>query len=141
MEKRKKPTGKCKINAIAFIACSKSKAKNPKPAQFLYQGSLFRKSLVYTKSRFKKVYILSALYGVVDLNEIIIPYEKTLNNMPINERKKWAYKVHKQLKEKGINKEKMWFFTGKKYHEFFTGEKPLQGLSLGYQLQWFNKQM
>jgi len=127
-------------NKIAFIACSKSKRTTPCRARDMYTGALFRKALKYTECRFEKVLILSALYGVVDLNQIITPYERTLNTMPLKERKEWAAGVWEQIKKRKIEKKELWFFTGYKYHEFFKGQKPLQGLSLGYQLQWFDQQ-
>jgi cytoplasmic iron level regulating protein YaaA (DUF328/UPF0246 family) len=124
---------------IAFISCSKTKLGYPAPACKLYQGTLFKKSLKYCTDNFDVVYILSAKYGLLELNQIIEPYEETLNNKTKIERKIWSEKVKKQIQEKQIHGV-FWFFTGEKYHEFFTGEKPLSGLSLGRCLSWFNHQ-
>lgn len=137
MESRTKPAGM--REQIAFIACSKRKRRVPDKARKFYQGSLFKKALRYCEARFARVYILSGKYGLVELDEIISPYEKTLNRMGLAERKKWAEMVKGQLKEKNISGS-FWFFTGMRYCEFFIGEKPLFGLSFGRQLQWFNKQ-
>lgn len=129
---------------IAFIACSKTKKGYPTEARKLYQGALFKKALAYTEQHFDQVYILSALYGVVELTQVIKPYERTLDTMPAQERKEWAVKVKTQLKEKGLLKNELWFFTGRKYHEHFEGNKPLEGLScgrFGRQLQWFNQKL
>lgn len=126
------------MSRIAFIACSKTKKRYPAPARELYQGSLFKKALRYTESEFNQVYILSAKYGLVSLDKVISPYEKTLNNMSVKERKKWAEIVLEQMEEEGLDDPSShYFFTGSNYCEYFEGHKPLEGLSLGFQLQWF----
>lgn len=108
----------------------------------MYQGSLFKKSLAYTRAEFDRVYILSAKYGLLELDQVIQPYEKTLNNMSVKARQEWSDMVKSQMRLEEIHKShEHWFFTGEKYHEFFEGIKPLQGLSLGRQLQWFNAKL
>ncbi len=125
---------------IAFIACSKTKCRTPCTAEQMYQGVLFKKALAYCKPRFDHVYILSAKYGLLNLTDFISPYEETLNTASIDLQQAWARKVDAQLKERKITGE-FWFFTGERYHKFFDGKKPLQGLSLGYQLKWFTNQL
>lgn len=124
---------------IAFIACSKRKRRVPGKAREVYQGSLFKKALAYCEARFDKTFILSAKYGLIEPDDFISPYEQTLNRMSQADRKAWVIKVKEQLLEKQIVGF-FWFFTGERYSEFFMGEKPLRGLSLGRQLQWFNLQ-
>jgi len=131
MEKRQESSSYSK--KIAFIACSKSKRGYSCRARDLYQGVLFGKALSYCLKRFDKVYILSAEYGLLELNDWVEPYEKTLNTMNKSERLIWADGIGRELKKKGIVGE-FWFFTGTKYHEFF------EGLSIGKCLQWFNTQ-
>jgi len=138
MENREKFTSGSK-GVTAFIACSKTKSHFKCAARLLYQGSLFKKALMYTERNYKYVYILSAKYGVVHPDQIIEPYEKTLNTMSGKDREEWYNKVKTQMEKLGLIKPFI-FFTGKLYHEAFDGEKPLSGLSLGRQLQWFNKQ-
>jgi len=129
------------MKRIAFIGCSKRKKISPCQAKDLYQGELFKKSLRYCQQeKFDKIYILSAKYGLVSLSDIIQPYEKTLNTFTEDEKKNWSNKVKQQILEKNISGE-FWFFCGSNYHKYFEGEKPLFGLSLGYQLNWFNRKL
>lgn len=125
---------------IAFIACSKSKKRIPDKARKFYQGSLFKKALCFCEARFDRIYILSAKYGLVGLDDVLSPYDLTLNRMTRPERLEWAEKVKRQIKEKGLIGS-FWFFAGERYSEFFEGKKPLQGLSLGRQLRWFNERL
>jgi hypothetical protein len=124
----------------AFIACSKTKLSKEAPARNLYQGPLFKKALKYAENNYTYIFILSAKYGIVSLNQIISPYEKTLNKMTISEKKEWYSLVSSQMKKLKLI-EPFVFFTGILYNKPFNGFKPLSGLSLGKQLQWFNNHL
>lgn len=86
---------------IAFISCVKKKRNYPCKAQEMYISDLFKKSLNYAKKHADKVFILSAKYGLLNLDEMIFPYEKTLNGLSECEKKRWAYKVFKQFIDGG----------------------------------------
>lgn len=135
MEQWKKSSGR----NIAFIGCSARKNSVPCCAMHMYKGTLFKKSLAYCKEKKYKIYILSAQYGLLNLEHVISPYEKTLNTMTKQEIKDWSIKVLRQMKAEGIcDQDHLIFFTGEKYHRHFAGEKPLAGLSIGKMLSWFN---
>jgi hypothetical protein len=125
------------MNRIAFIACSKTKSAQSCRAKEFYRGELFKKALRYCSLHFSCIYILSAKYGLVELDQILSPYEETLNNKSRQQRAIWSNRVKQQMRYKQIEGSEFWFFTGKKYCEFFEGEKPLAGLSLGNQLRFF----
>lgn len=44
-----------------------------------------------------KIFILSEKHGLVDLEQVIEPYEQTLNTMSMHEIKNWAEKVKQQM--------------------------------------------
>src|SRR5687768_5389028 len=89
------------MRTIALISCGKSKLSKPASAQELYIGDLFQKSLAYARHRkADAIYILSAKYGLVDLEQRIEPYEKTLNRMPAAEVKAWADQVLGELRSR-----------------------------------------
>lgn len=123
-----------------FIACSKSKKSVPCLSSEMYQGALFKKSLIYAKQLDDSIYILSAKYGVLDLNQFIEPYDLTLSKMKKTEREIWLEKIKKQIKKKKI-KPPFVFLTGFLYCNGLEGEKPMHGLSMGYRLQWLNKRI
>jgi len=136
MGKREQSTSNC--DQIAFIACSKTKKQYACKARYLYQGALFQKALRYAERNYSQVYILSAKYGVLHPDDIIKPYEKTLSKMSKQDVLLWYDLIHKQMIERKLIGEKI-FFTGVLYNKPFDGEKPLLGLSLGKQLRWFNQ--
>jgi hypothetical protein len=128
-----------------FISCVKSKRKTKAKARDIYISPLFRYSLKYALSLTSenKIYILSAKYGLLKLDEVIDPYELTLNTMSESEKKKWAYKVYLQMKKYGINfDEDAVFLTGKNYRKylitkFSNATAPLKNLGLGMQLNFY----
>ena len=87
------------MKTVILIACGKDKKKEASKAKDLYQGSYFKKTLEYTYILSKQykadIYILSAKYGLLELNTIINPYNFTLNDVDKMYKKKWAYGVIK----------------------------------------------
>jgi cytoplasmic iron level regulating protein YaaA (DUF328/UPF0246 family) len=67
----------------------------------MYSASdLFRKAYKYCSANYNRVAILSAKYGLLFPDEIIDPYNLTLNDMSSEEVKVWSEKVFKQMASK-----------------------------------------
>ena len=127
---------------IAFIGCSSTKARVPCTAEKLYQGVLFRKSLVYCRQeRFDAIYVLSAKYGLVALDDRLEPYDVSLRSFSRSKRLEWAEWVKEQMRRHGIQEKEVWFFCGKLYHEYFAGNKPMEGKSIGRCLAFFKERI
>lgn len=124
------------MRKIAFIGCSAKKNNGPCIASKMYKGHLFIYSLRYCikSGEFDEIYILSAKYGILKLNQNIIPYNKTLNKMNKIERKMWKDKVIKQINKLNIKGE-FFFFCGHNYHYFLKGNKVFNDLPIGKSLQ------
>ncbi|MDY9924378.1 DUF6884 domain-containing protein [Methanobacterium sp.] len=134
------------MSKIVLIACSKAKFHQKAKAQDMYEGILFKKSLKYAKSiNADFIFILSAKYGLLRLDEEIEPYDKTLNKMPINEKKLWADSVLNQLKRvSNLDNDKFLFFAGDNYRKFLIPhivnyEIPMERLGIGKQLKWLTE--
>ncbi len=122
---------------IGLISCSKAKKKYPCPAREMYSASnIFRRSLEYAGMVCNKVYILSAKHGLLDLDSVIKPYDETLTNKSVAERKEWAENVIFELNKKtDLENDEFLILTGKKYHEFLLNDLknyklPLEGVSM-----------
>ena len=133
---------------IALIGCVKQKANKPQKARELYISPLFVKSLEYAeKINVDKIYVLSAKYGLVPIDKVIEPYEKTLNNMKKNERVEWANEVLSELsKVSDIMKDEYYILAGKHYYENIYKRLKnvkivMEGLQLGQRLQFLNKEL
>ena len=124
----------------AFVACSKAKRSQPCKARDLYLGTLFKKSFAYASANYPNVYILSALHGVVHPDTVLEPYDQTLNQMSAKERQAWYEMVREQMTQLQLPRPFV-FFTGRLYNQAFDGYKPLEGLPIGKQLQWFTQRL
>lgn len=77
-------------NHIALIACSKKKLKTavPIPAKDLYQGQLFKQSLVYCRDVLRilpeNTYIMSAKHHIITLDSLLNHYDTTMNDVDYN---------------------------------------------------------
>ena len=129
---------------IAFIACSKTKAKEVMPAAALYTSPLFKKSLLAALDLADKVYILSAEHGVLDLGEPVAPYDTTLKTMRREARLAWGARTSEELVKVLRPRDTAVMLCGKEYLTPLTPklveigvalEVPLDTLSLGLRLQ------
>nr|WP_314377038.1 DUF6884 domain-containing protein [Neisseria elongata] len=97
--------------------------------------------------RADKIFILSALHGLLNLSDEIEPYNLTLNDMAVAKRKAWAEEVLKSLRENAdIEKDEFVFLAGERYRQFLIPflknySIPMQGLKIGMQLQWLTKEL
>lgn len=133
-------------NTIVFISCVKSKRQTSCAAQDMYVSPLFKRMLKYARTlNPNKIFILSAEYGLLQLDDVINPYEKTLINMKVHERKIWANCVLEQLrKEADLQSDRFVILAGSLYRENLIPhmahcEVPMKGLAFGKQLQWLTK--
>ena len=131
-----------------FLSCVKTKRNVTCKAEDMYISDLFKKSLAYAKSlKAEKIYILSAKYGLLELNEIIKPYNETLVGANEEKCKKWAGMVYQQMKKKGVNFEKeTLFLCGKNYRKYLItkfpkGKAPLKNLGIGKQLAFYSNEL
>jgi hypothetical protein len=134
---------------IALVACVSKKNKRPMEARDLYISDWFKKASVYAETISEKWYILSAKYGLVDPNAIIEPYNETLNNMPVSERRTWSLRVMQDLRPQLDIGDHIVILAGMKYREFLVEplrsagcqvDIPMEGLRIGEQLSWLLKQ-
>jgi len=67
---------------VIIVACGSKKRNEPSRARDLYAGPYFRAALSYALAvaPARDVFILSAKYGLVGLNEVIAPYDKKLGD-------------------------------------------------------------
>ncbi len=86
------------MKKIVLISCVSKKRPTKSKARDLYISPLFRKNLEYAlKLKPDQIFILSAKYGLVSLEEEIEPYDLTLNTMSANEVKDWSKGVLSDL--------------------------------------------
>jgi cytoplasmic iron level regulating protein YaaA (DUF328/UPF0246 family) len=135
---------------IALVACVSKKNKTPMPARDLYISDWFKKASSYADSISDQWFILSAKYGLLDPDDVVEPYDETLNKMPVNQRRSWSKKVLEDLIPKLNVGDQVVVLAGMKYREFLVSpisskgiqvKIPMEGLRIGEQLSWLSKHL
>lgn len=133
------------MRTIALISCVKTKRNRPCKAKDMYISPLFKESYEYASKRCDKIYILSARYGLLEDDRMISPYQETLNDKTIHERKIWSIGVLKSLSLRcDLSKDQFLLLGGANYMRYIKqkikySEDPLQGLSLGMRISLLKK--
>jgi cytoplasmic iron level regulating protein YaaA (DUF328/UPF0246 family) len=134
------------MRKIVLIACASKKLPYKAKAKEIYNSTLFKLNMEYAKTfQPDDIFILSAKYGLLQLEDEIEPYNKTLNNLPEEEVKLWADRVLAQLSRfVDLAKDEIIFLAGEKYRRYLipkiTNYKiPLEGLGIGKQLKTLKK--
>ncbi len=123
------------MKKIVLISCVSKKRPVKSKARDLYISPLFKKNLEYAlKLKPDQIFILSAKYGLVSLDEEIEPYDLTLNTMSADEVKDWSKRVILDLTNQADLEEDLFIFlAGAKYRKYLVGhlthfEVPFEGL-------------
>ena len=132
---------------VYLVSCVSKKRSSRAPAKDLYLSDWFIKARTYVEATGAPWFILSAEHGLVDPDDLLEPYEKTLNTMSVSDRRRWGERVISQMSEKMPKAKSVFFLAGQRYREFLEGhlrnqgvsvEVPMKGLRIGEQLAWLN---
>lgn len=127
---------------VALISCGKKKADAPTLAKDLYLSPRFRTARAIPETRGWGWYVLSALYGLVDPDQKIAPYDLTLMGAGRTHRRNWAAKVLQQIENTVEPGTQIVLLAGRDYTEFlaeglrdkgYIVNEPLAGLRQGEQ--------
>lgn len=134
------------MKTIVLISCVSKKLSVSAKAKELYKSALFNKSLEYAKNlNPDEIYILSAKYHLVKLDDVIEPYDLTLNKLKKEEKRKWGEEVIQQLeKVADLKQDKFIILAGKNYiepikHYLTYVVLPLAGMKIGERLQYLDE--
>jgi len=136
----------CCGKRIFLLPCAKRKKPFRTRAADLYDSALFRKMLHYAERHSPDaVLVLSARHGLLELDDLIDPYEQTLNAMPVREVKAWTERVLRQLRERAdLERDHFTILAGEKYRRYLLPHLrhsciPMEGLSIGRQLRFLGR--
>jgi len=145
------------VKTIVLIPCVKEKLNKKAKARDLYIAPLFTYCLEYArKLNPDKIYILSALHKLLDLEKEIKPYDVTLTYLSPAKRKrnpgtkvltkteikKWGEEVVNQLSQvTDLNKDKFIILAGESYIKPIKPflkkiETPLKGMTLSQRIKY-----
>jgi hypothetical protein len=147
------PTKAFEHPILALISCTKSKALQACAAADLYQPSVwFNYAYRYAPLVADKVLILSAKHGIVRPEQVLAPYDETLQGSSQVERETWADMVYPQLRATSEYREakSIVWLAGEDYRNELLarvrgdGKRssvPMQGLRQGEQVSWLKAQV
>lgn len=135
-------------STIYLVSCVSLKREEPTAARDLYISTLFQKARRHVEASRCPWFILSAEHGLVVPDQVIAPYDKTLNTMKMTDRRAWSERVLIQLGKAVPDLVKVVFLAGKRYREFLVPHLkehgveisiPMEGLGIGEQLRWLTQ--
>lgn len=148
------------MKRIVLISCVSKKGQIKAKAKDLYISPLFTYSLAYAYSlNPDKIFILSALHHLLDLDKEIEPYNVTLSNVPNNkrkpglivlnsiEKKEWGEEVIKMLSQQSdIQKDFFIILAGQEYIKPIKNyiknlDDRLNGLRQGERVKYLKSKM
>ena len=129
-----------KIDTIWLVSCVRPQRATSAPARELYQSVWFLKARACADSVGSRWFILSAEYGLVHPDEMIEPYEMTLDTMGVAERRNWSRRVQQQMDERMPDASRIVVLAGQRYREFLMDYLVGRaGMRNGQQLSWLGK--
>jgi len=148
--RRQSPTTSASTSVdVMLVGCVKKKRETARPAKDLYCSALWAKRRAYVEASGVRWFILSAEHGLVDPDTLLQPYDTTLKTMSSAERRAWATEVDHQIAAKygPLIGNLVEIHAGMDYQQHLRPllaargasiTYPLEGLSQGRQLQWYD---
>jgi len=131
---------------IVLISCARRKLEVPSKARSLYISPSFKFNLAYAESlKPDAIFVLSAKHGLLPLDQIVAPYDETLNGKGTAEIQGWAERVLAQLRTvTDLQNDEFTILAGRSYRRFITPhlrrvKVPLARLAIGKQLQFLKR--
>lgn len=142
------------VNCMGMRAAesdSRAKLEHAAPAADLYRSDWFSKARAYAEAQGGGWAILSALHGVVAPDQVLEPYDFTIDQLDKQGRGAWSDLCTDQLNHLAPDRE-LELLAGENYrtalHSFYrfrfcfpTVRVPMQGLGIGHQKQWLARQL
>jgi len=105
-------------STVYLVSCVSQKRAALAPARDLYVSQWFAKARAYVEESGSPWFILSAEYGLVSPEQVIAPYDKTLNTLPKRDRQAWAARVKEQMHTALPDATYLVVLAGLRYREF-----------------------
>lgn len=88
---------------IGLLSCTKDKKSYTCTARELYSESEnFRRHLAFAEEHYDHIYVISAKHGLLELTQLLAPYEFALHDYYPKELDAWAHFIAARLRREGI---------------------------------------
>ena len=135
-------------SAVYLVSCVSKKLPRRARARDLCVSTWFEKARAYVERTGSRWFILSAKYGLVSPDQVLSPYELTLNSMSTTQRRAWAERVKRQMDKSLPPTGHIVILAGSRYREFLIDylrhraravRIPMRGRGIGSQLQYLTR--
>ena len=133
---------------IVLIACVRSQLPSRASARELFISPLFRYSLKYAETQNSDhIFILSAEYGLLELDDVIDPYDVAMLKMAKEDKLEWSTSVINQLKEHcDLEKDEFTLLAGRNYRDHIISHLrnhsiPMKNLPIGKMLNFLKSEL
>lgn len=135
---------------IGLVSCTKSKCDQPStPGELYTESAFFRKARAYCENEHDQWYILSAKHHLLSPDgPSIEPYNETLSDAPIANRRAWAETLIEDMHSEGLfdDDPTLVMHAGQDYYDELVPRLPdnvsvripTEGLTQGKTLAWYN---
>ncbi|MCC6930741.1 MAG: hypothetical protein IT359_17255 [Gemmatimonadaceae bacterium] len=134
---------------MALVSCTGPALSHPSRARDHFTSPLFRELCTYANREAGRWLLLSAGHGVVEPDAVITPVTSVIGRKDTAARRTWTALVIEQLAPRLTGVERILLLANARSREYLldylqlegrTVLVPLEGLSLGQQLQWLRRQ-
>ena len=112
------------MKIIYLISCCKEKLSYSAKAKDLYQSEGFKKRLSEALSHNPdEILILSAKHHIVELDQVLEPYDVCLSNQTVGEQKKWAEICLADLSSRfNLKEDRFIILANEDYYRYLIGQ-------------------
>lgn len=134
---------------LAIVSCTGPGQSKPSRGRDHFTSPLFRELCTFAERQAGRWFLLSAAHGLVDPDDIIMPMAAVMHRKDAAARQSWSARVIEQLAPHLAGVERILLLANARSREYLldflrqdgrTVQIPLEGLSLGEQLQWLRRQ-
>ncbi|MFN8669472.1 MAG: hypothetical protein U0164_19955 [Gemmatimonadaceae bacterium] len=131
------------------MSCTGPGLSQPSRARDHFTSPLFRELCTFADRQAGRWFLLSAGHGLVDPDAVIMPMTSVMHRKDAAARRTWSARVIEQLAPHLAGVERILLLANARSREYLldflrrdgrTVLIPLEGLSLGEQLQWLRRQ-
>lgn len=131
---------------VGLVSCAKTKRDHAAKCRELYKSPLFVASLEHAERVSDETFVISAAHGLLSLDEIVAPYDRTLRELSKKERLAWGSRVVGSIEARFARLPlELLVLAGLEYaapiraaalSRAWTFEAPLARKSIGQRLAW-----
>lgn len=133
---------------VMLVSCSGQKLRLAAPARELYCGPLFRLSLRWAE-RQGATYVVSAQHRLVQLDDVIEPYNLRLAQLSRPARVAWGWAILETLRGLHPQLRELVLLAGAEYATWLQPplewgwqvQEPLRGMGIGQRLTWLQQML